>query len=175
LNLLVRKATIGDASVMALLGRITFSETFGYLFQNHRSDLLAYLDATFGARKMARSLEKPRNAYWLAYADDLPVGYAKLKLLSGTPNLSHPDVAQLQKIYVLQDFLGQRIGRALLDAAMRQAREAGAPAVWLAVLRENEAAARFYEKQKFSNLADDIYTIGAQTFAFRLMVRYFPT
>jgi hypothetical protein len=38
--------------------------------------------------------------------DNLPVGYAKLKLHSPTAQFGRPDVAQLQKIYVLQDFLG---------------------------------------------------------------------
>lgn len=152
MDLLIRQAAQGDAGIVALLGRVTFSETFGYLFRNHRNDLAAYLAATFSARKIARSLEKPENAYWLACIDDLPVGYAKLKLRSPTAHVSRPDAAQLQKIYVLQDFLGQGIGRALLDAAMEQAKNVAAPAVWLAVLRENIAAAGFYENRNSRNL-----------------------
>ena len=35
----VLKAQLDDAGVIALLGRITFAETFGYLFVDHQDDL----------------------------------------------------------------------------------------------------------------------------------------
>jgi hypothetical protein len=76
----IRRAASGDGPIAAFLGRITFAETFGYLFRNYfENDLRAYLDATFDVAKMERSLAKPENAYWLALWAGLPVGYAKLK------------------------------------------------------------------------------------------------
>ena len=44
----IRRAEPGDAEVVALLGRITFAETFAYLFEGHEDDLRTYLDYTFG-------------------------------------------------------------------------------------------------------------------------------
>ena len=75
----IRAACPKDAEILALLGRLTFSETFGYLFRDHPDDLRAYLDTTFGVEKIRRSLGKTENAYWLASIRSLPVGYAKLK------------------------------------------------------------------------------------------------
>lgn len=168
----IRRATPGDAAIVALLGRITFAETFGYLFRSHCEDeeLRNYLDATFAAGKIATSLGKPENAYWLAFRDCLPVGYAKLKHPSAPGGKVEKDAAQLQKIYVLKKFLGERIGEALLRAVLPEAKRHAAT-LWLDVLHENARAIGFYRKHGFAAAGEDTYTIGSQTFLFDLLVR----
>ena len=118
----IRPATPEDAAIVALLGRITFSETFGFLFRSRPAELRAYLDSTFGVGKIVTSLGKPENAYWLALWDCLPVWYAKLKHPSAPSGQARKDAAQLQKIYVLNEFLGGRIGEALLRQVLPEAR-----------------------------------------------------
>lgn len=172
MDVCIRTAGPGDAEVVALLGRITFAETFGHLFREHQDDLRAYLDATFGVTKIERSLGKPENAYWLARVRGLPVGYAKLKHPSATALLAEFGPAQLQKIYLLAEFLGRGVGRPLLDAALDRAAILQASAVWLAVLRENGRAIAFYNSYGFAPLGDADHTIGAQTFRFRLMASH---
>ena len=170
----IRRAEPGDAVTIALLGRITFAETFGHLFLAHPGDLRAYLDATFDVAKIERSLGKPENVYWLALRRRLPVGFAKLKHPSPLPaRQPEQTAAQLQKIYVLQEFLAHGIGRDLLDPVM-QAASACAPVLWLDVLRENDRAIHFYEKHGFAVIGEDTHTIGAQRFLFFLMARRTP-
>jgi ribosomal protein S18 acetylase RimI-like enzyme len=173
LTITIRQGAPSDAPTLALLGRITFRETFGDLFRDHPSDLRAYLDATFATAKIAQSLDKPVNRYWLAGVDGLPVGYAKLKHPSPPPGQPHVDAAQLQKIYVLQDFVAHRIGLALMRAVLA-ATEDRAPLLWLGVLRENGRAIGFYRRNGFSAIGDDTYAIGAQRFHFHLMARSEP-
>jgi ribosomal protein S18 acetylase RimI-like enzyme len=167
----VLKAQLDDAGVIALLGRITFKQTFGYLFVDRQDDLLAYLDRTFGVGKIMRSMGDPRKEYWLAFADGLPVGYAKLKYPSLTPLLDGEGVGQLQKIYVLKDFLEQGIGKLLLQTVLDHSVNLEIDALWLDVLNENARAIRFYEREGFDALGEDTYTIGALTFEFHLMFR----
>jgi ribosomal protein S18 acetylase RimI-like enzyme len=166
----VTRADRADAAVVALLGRITFAETFGYLFQQHPGDLRSYLDSTFDVTKIERSLGKTENAYWVASQDRLPIGFAKLKHPSPAPMQPVRDAAQVQKIYVLREFLGQSIGRDLLHQVMLEA--AGrARLLWLDVLRENERAIDFYAKRGFEAIGEDTYAIGVQRFRFHLMAR----
>jgi ribosomal protein S18 acetylase RimI-like enzyme len=170
MTLQINRAEPADAVITAMIGRITFAETFGYLFQEHKADLRAYLDRTFDVGKIERSLGQPRNVYWLARWNRLPVGYAKLKLAESPPGQPGRGAAQLQKIYVLHEFLGQRIGHRLLDAVTLEA-TGRAPLLWLDVLRENARAIDFYGRHGFISIGQDTYTIGAQRFAFELMAR----
>jgi ribosomal protein S18 acetylase RimI-like enzyme len=169
MNIQIRLAEVEDAPVVALLGRLTFSETFGYLFEHHPEDLAKYLIATFSVAKIRRSLGQPNNHYWLAFADDLPVGYAKLKNPWEAPKLSTLRAAQIQKIYILRDYLAQGIGLPLLQAACGLAADLNVETIWLTVLNENERAIRFYKRHGFTTLGQATFQIGAQTFDFEVL------
>jgi ribosomal protein S18 acetylase RimI-like enzyme len=165
----VRIADANDAPIIALLGRLTFVETFGHLFEQHRDDLAQYLVDTFSVAKIKASLAHPENFFWLALVDNLPVGYAKLKIPSSHALLAAETPGQLQKIYVLQSFLAEGIGILLLNAAREKAVERGADTIWLSVLKDNERAIRFYEKYDFASIGSDTFTIGAMTFNFGVL------
>jgi ribosomal protein S18 acetylase RimI-like enzyme len=169
MDLQIRLAVPADAEIVALLGRITFTETFGHLFTEHAYELRVYLDHTFAVAKIRNSLGEPDNRYWLGHLNGLPIGYAKLKFPSPTHLLPGEEPAQLQKIYVLREFLGQSLGKILLQAVIRDAAQRRLGTLWLDVLKQNTRAIRFYEREGFVPLGDDTYTIGAQTFEFHLM------
>ncbi|MEM9647039.1 MAG: N-acetyltransferase [Bacteroidota bacterium] len=166
----LKQATHEDAPQIALLARFTFTETFGHYFRD-RSDLKTYLNQTFNVPKLQESLKKPNNLFWLAYIDHLPVGYSKLKLHSPTPFLQSDSICQLQKIYVLKDFLSHKVGLPLQNAMLEHAVEKGIKNIWLSVLKENARAIRFYEKNGFKTLGDHDFQIGKEHFEFQAMVK----
>jgi ribosomal protein S18 acetylase RimI-like enzyme len=170
MSLTIQRAAPRDAEMIALLGRMTFRETFGHFFVAYESDLRAHLDRTFSVGKIRSSLMQERNRYWLVRVDDLPIGYAKLKFPSPTPLLNGAPAAQLQKIYLLSDFMGQGIGKPLFETILADARSRDIRVLWLDVLRQNHRAIMFYERQGFTPLGSVSYTIGAQTFGFHRMV-----
>lgn len=170
MDLEIRIADPKDAEIVALLGRITFRETFGHLFEHHQDYLRSYLDRTFAVEKIRRSLGNPRNRYWLAFLAGLPSAYAKLKFPSPTTPIASDQAGQLQKIYVLREFVGQGIGNPLLAAVLSHASSRKVEVVWLDVLKQNTRAVRFYQRAGFTLLGDHAYTIGSQTFSFHLMV-----
>ena len=96
----IRLAKKEDAQSIALLGRITFTETFEYFFRDQK-DLIDYYNLTFSVEKLEDGMKKPNNMFWIAL-NRLPVGYAKLKLHSSSEFIESKDVCQLQKIYVLK-------------------------------------------------------------------------
>ena len=65
-----------DAQFIALS-----TETFGHFFRDQK-DLIDYYNSTFSVQKIEEGIEKPNNLFWIAFANRLPVGYAKLKLHS---------------------------------------------------------------------------------------------
>lgn len=166
----IRKATIADAPFLALLGRITFNESFGYLFDD-RDDLLSYHQRTYAVSKIRNSLDKDTNIFWIAFYDELPVGYAKLKLNSHSSFLEQGQVCQLQKIYVLKDFLSGKIGSQLQNLLLDEARISGFKTIWLSVYDGNKKAIRFYVRNGFRPIGAHDFQIGKKNFNFTAMAK----
>jgi diamine N-acetyltransferase len=171
----IRKATTADADIIALLGRLTFRETFGALFVGREGELIDYLDRTFSVTKIAASLAKPENRYWLSRFDGLPVGYAKQKLGSKNALIDDTSPAQLQKIYVLSEFIAHKIGHQLVNATLIEAETAGVNVMWLSVLDINTHAIRFYERHGWTTAGTAHYEIGTQRFSYLIMKTQLPS
>jgi len=152
-----RQATTTDALHLSLLADFSFRATFIKDF-NDRRDLDGYCEKTFAYGKIKGGLAKPDNHFLLAELAGEIVGYAKLKL-GERP-------VQLQKIYLHPAFLGQGIGKALLEQSKDIAREAGAGKLWLAVEEQNENAIAFYHRTGWTTTGEFDFRIGSQTFHF---------
>ncbi len=168
----IRIATPADAPFIALLGRITFTETFEHLFTD-RNDLLNYCNSTFSVGKIKRSLEKDNNVFWIAFVEQLPVGYAKLKLNSPSEFVQSKNTSQLQKIYVLKDFLSLKIGLQLQTVLLEKAKEKQSQAIWLSVWEGNKRAIKFYKKNEFQAIGNHTFQIGKEVFSFIAMSKNF--
>ena len=164
----LRIATKDDVSYISILGRKTFTETFGHLFRDP-SDLDTYLENTFSVAKITSSLDKKVNIFWIAFANGIPVGYAKLKLDSNTPFITQKSICQLQKIYVLKEYLSLKIGKELQIALLNKAKSLGYAYIWLSVLNTNERAIQFYKKNKFTLIGSHNFSIGKEDFKFFAM------
>jgi len=84
----IKRAGFSDASVISLLGKKTFTETFGDIFG--AAELIEYLDKTFKISKLQTSLLKDENIFGILYYLDQPVGYYKIKLSE------HFDIRQIR-------------------------------------------------------------------------------
>lgn len=168
----IRLATIDDAKDIAYLGRTTFSETFGDLFQDN-GDLPQYLEKTYADTKIASSFQNDNNVFFMALVNNTPVGYAKLKIDSSTPFIAGKHIAQLQKIYVLQEYLSLKIGHGLQNAVFETAQHHKAEKIWLSVYKGNERAIRFYQKNDFSIVGHHNFSIGSHDFEFLGMAKEF--
>ncbi len=164
----VRRALPEDACYIALLGRVTFTETFSHYFSD-KQDLFDYYEQTFSVSKIKTSLEKENNQYWLAFWNELPVGYAKLKKHSPTAFMETGDISQLQKNYVLKEFLDHKIGKQLMDELMESFIRSGKSHIWLSVLKSNERAIQFYSRNDFKKIGEHLFPIGKEVFDFDVM------
>lgn len=113
------------------------------------------------------------NIFWLAFADRLPVGYAKLKLNSQSEFITEKNICQLQKIYILKDFLSLKIGFELQNALLKKAKEKSFKKIWLSVFVENTRAINFYSNTGFNPVGKHYFQIGKGNFEFIAMVKTF--
>ena len=170
-NIKIRIAKKEDAEFIALLGRITFTETFGHLF-NDKQVLFDYYDLTFSVDKIEKSITKSNNIFWIAFANRLPVGYAKLKLNSQTEFITEQNICQLQKIYVLKDFLSLKIGLELQNALIKKTKDKNFEKIWLSVFINNNRAINFYSNNGFRPVGNHYFQIGKDNFEFITMVKH---
>lgn len=166
----IRLANELDATHIALLGRITFTETFGHFFRDKKV-LLDYYNRTFSVEKIRTGLKNANNVFWIAFVNELPVGYAKLKLNSKSNFIKSENVCQLQKIYILNDFLSMKIGLELQKKLIDKATENQFDEIWLSVLESNSRAINFYKKNGFKNIGNHDFQIGKENFEFIAMSR----
>lgn len=161
----IRTATTDDAQHIALLGRVTFTETFSQHFRDPK-DLSDYFERTFNVAKIRNSIQNPNNKFWIAFWNELPIGYAKLKVNSPTDFIDSPAVSQLQKIYVLKEFLDKKAGKTLMDELMASFENSEQQYIWLSVLDSNERALQFYAKNGYSKVGEHQFSIGKEDFNF---------
>jgi ribosomal protein S18 acetylase RimI-like enzyme len=170
--IIVRIANSKDAKHIAKLGSTTFTESFGHLFRD-KNDLTNYLEKTFSIKKINASILKPNNIFFIAFVDETPVGYAKLKLNSASEFLENKNVSQLQKIYVLKEYLSMRIGFQLQNLLFKTAQFKGSNVIWLSVYEDNLKAIHFYEKNDFKQIGSHQFSIGKEGFLFIAMAKEF--
>ena len=169
MNLSIRRpATPADAEAIAMIGRQSFTDTFGVLFI-HREDMIDYVDKTYSKQRVETSLQRSSNIYFLGLVDDQPAGFAKLKINSSHPVINKPRQCELQRIYVLKEFHGCGIAQNLMSAIIDEAKKTDAQSLWLDVHIHNERAKKFYNRNGFLNAGDHRFTIGSQEFLYYVM------
>lgn len=171
--LTLRAATAADIASLSALGRDSFVDKFGYLYQPQ--DLAAFLNETHSLDAVAAELAHPDRRYCLAEADGVLAGYCKLAIPSTLAE--HHDAVrpiEIKQLYTAPGMTGRGIGAALMDWAMAQARAHGADAVQLSVWSGNEGAQRFYARHGFAKVGDITFRVGEQIdeeFLFALNLR----
>ncbi len=168
----IRKANEDDAAALALLGQVSFREAFSH-FWTDKEVLKNYFKNTFSVKKIRSSISKENNVFWIAYADELPVGYAKLKKYCPYKDLKDKSPAQLQKIYILNDYIGNGIGKQLQDALFDEVENLGIKTLWLAVWDENLKAIKFYERYGFNKVSRYHYEFDSLKADYEVMTKTF--
>jgi ribosomal protein S18 acetylase RimI-like enzyme len=154
----IYKIGADDVFQLQNLGRQTFFETFAE--HNPPENLDAYLAESFSTDKLTRELNNPDSAFYFAYFDKKLAGYLKINFGQAQTELNDSESMEIERIYVLSEFQGQKIGQALFVHALKIAKEAGCPYIWLGVWEKNHKALNFYRKNGFVEFDRHIFRIG---------------
>ena len=151
-----RDATIEDAPAIDALFRQGFIDTFGPLYDP--KDLAAFF-AGFTRETWRRELADSDFAFHLAEEDGALAGYAKISSVSLPVEPSGPAV-ELRQLYVLKQWHGSGVARALMDWVFAKARGRGAEELYLSVFTENHRAKSFYARHGFEGVGPNIFMVG---------------
>ena len=144
MELHIRQANVADAAALAELGAKTFYDTF-HTFQTEE-DMSKYLSSTYTPEKVKANLEKPDVFYYLAEFNNTAVGYAKLLLDVPVEQMKGDRVMEMEKIYVLQDYLGKGVGKKLMQQCIVAAVHEKFDWMYLGVWQHNTTAIEFYKQ-----------------------------
>jgi ribosomal protein S18 acetylase RimI-like enzyme len=147
----IRKATAADATYIALLGRVTYTESHGDYIEE-KKDLLKFYDEYYSVSKIREELNDAENLFWIVFSDELPIGFAKLSLNINYPELNIINACKLQRLYVLNDFIGLKIGSQLQEIILKEANNLKFKSIWLTAYYKNKKGIRFYQKYGFKEI-----------------------
>jgi len=154
----IRYANENDASLLAELGRKTFFDTF--VEDNTPEDMEIHLSEHYTPEIQSSELRDSNSIFLIAEIDHIAVGYAKLKGQSTDNGVSGTNPMELERIYVLQEYLGKGVGPELIKKSIAEAKERGFDCLWMGVWEKNERAIRFYTKWGFEQVGVHDFILG---------------
>ena len=156
---IVRPASHKDILLLAELGAATFRLTFAQ--DNTPEDMEAYLTQNFTEEKLEQEVSGPLAVFLIAELSGKPLGYAKLNMGDPDACVTGPKPAELVRLYVVPESIGQGIGARLMKEAITTATNRGFETLWLGVWEHNLRAIGFYRKWGFEEVGSHIFQLGS--------------
>jgi ribosomal protein S18 acetylase RimI-like enzyme len=154
----IRRATAGDVKLLQDIGIQTFYDTFAEV--NTKADMDQYLEMNFNDARIILELADTDNLFFVAESNGQSAGYAKLRKGTTPVELQGANAIELERLYVAKEFLGKRVGQALMDHCLSKAREENFNTVWLGVWENNLRAIAFYKKCGFEKFGAHAFLLG---------------
>ena len=152
-----RDGTPGDIAAIDGLFRATFCDTFAHLYADE--DLQTFL-GKFTPEAWAEEMADPDYAFRLADDDGHTIGYVKLGPLM-LPIAAADSACELRQLYVLKDWHGSGIARALMDWTLAEAERRQVRDLYLTVYTDNHRAMRFYQRYGFVAVGHYDFMVGS--------------
>ncbi|WP_159474594.1 GNAT family N-acetyltransferase [Chryseobacterium sp. 18068] len=176
----IKKVTLGDIEDLQKIGKQTFFETFAE--SNTPENMNKYLEDSFSVKKLSEEFsneysdsfsvkklsEEFSNEYsefYFALSNGEVIGYMKLNTGGSQTEAQQKESSEIERIYVLQDYHGKKVGQLLYEKAIQIAMKRRSEYVWLGVWEKNTRAISFYKKNDFVEFDKHIFVLGddAQT------------
>lgn len=154
----VRKITSADIIELQNIGKLTFAETFSS--GNSAENLREYLESGFSTEKLTAELTDQNAEFYFAELDGKTIGYLKVNIGQSQTEIKDNNSLEIERIYVLKEFHGKKVGQILYNKAIELAKEKNVKYVWLGVWEENPRAFRFYEKNGFKAFDKHVFKLG---------------
>ncbi len=141
------QATLNDSNLLANLGETTFLEAHGK--SASEENIITYISKKFTNKAFEEELKDTNNIFYIIYFNQVVVGYSKIIFNSKHPNIGFENVTKLERLYILQEFHGLKLGLELFKYNLNISIKNNQNGMWLFVWTENHKAINFYKKTGF--------------------------
>lgn len=153
----IRSIEPSDAELIAVISRETFYDTFA--IHNTPADMDKFMTEQFSKEQLMKEVSEPGNLFFLAYVDEVPAGYLFLKDRSHQLLPSSGSV-EISRLYVRKPFIGNGIGKMLMQHAIGHAAHLQKDTVWLGVWEHNQPAIAFYTSFGYRKFGEHDFILG---------------
>lgn len=153
-----RPVTLDDVYDLQTLSIQTFRDTYEH--QNDPIHFRAYLHRAFSIPQLEKELNTANSAFYFAMLEEKVVGFIKLNFSKGIQELEAATSVELERIYLIKEQQGKRLGAQLIQKAVDLAARAPFEKIWLGVWKKNSRAIHFYKKSGFEIFGAHFFHVG---------------
>lgn len=140
------------------ISRQTFAETFSD--SNSKENMDKYLTENLSIKKLSEELNNENSHFFFIKDGERNIGYLKLNMGPSQTEMKDETALEIERIYVIQEYQGKKVGQQLYEKAIQVAKEKKAQYVWLGVWEENHKAIQFYNKNRFEVFDKHVFVLG---------------
>jgi ribosomal protein S18 acetylase RimI-like enzyme len=156
----IRQATVEDTDVLVQIARKSFFGAFAHLPENSPEVLKSYMDKTYTSEAFSAEMADVDVIYFVSEIEGKLIGYAKLKQNSRKEGVMGGNPIELCRLYNLQEFIGNGVGKASLLKCFEFAGENRHDTIWLGVWEDNTSAINFYCKFGFEKCGEHVFQLS---------------
>src|SRR3954447_24444784 len=116
----IKKVALNDIDQLQKISRQTFSETFSSA--NTEENMEKYLEEGLSKEKLTAEINDQNTEFYFATLDNNVIGYLKLNFGQSQTEIKEDKAIEIERIYVLKEFHGKKIGQILYEKAIEIAR-----------------------------------------------------
>jgi len=154
----IKKIKPEDVRDLSIISKTTFLET--YADNNTKEDMKEYIEENFSLNKLFPELIDENSEFYFAVFDNNIAGYLKLNFGVSQTEIKESNSLEIERIYVLKEFQGKKIGQLFYETAIQVAKQKGIDYIWLGVWEKNLKAIGFYKKNGFFEFDKHIFKLG---------------
>jgi ribosomal protein S18 acetylase RimI-like enzyme len=150
--------SLSEVGQLQSLSRQTFSETFSS--SNSKENMDKYLNENLSIEKLSEELKNDSSYFFFIKDKERNIGYLKLNMGPSQTELKDETALEIERIYVIKEYQGKKVGQELFEKAIQVAKEKKAQYIWLGVWEENHKAIQFYQKNGFEVFDKHVFRLG---------------
>jgi diamine N-acetyltransferase len=154
----IKQVKISDVDVLRQVAIKTYIDTFAPY--NTQENMDAYLLEAYNPDRMKKELEENGSTAWIAWDDDQPAGFARMRNSDEVAQTLGKNAIELQRLYVLPEYKRKKIGSLLMDHIVNHAINGKFEWLWLGVWEKNFNAQSFYANWGFEKFGEHVFQMG---------------
>ncbi len=154
----IEKVNKNEVEQLQSISRQTFAETFSD--SNSKENMDKYLNENLSIEKLSEELNNENSHFFFIKDGERNIGYLKLNMGPSQTEMKDETALEIERIYVIQEYQGKKVGQQLYEKAIQVAIEKKAQYVWLGVWEENHKAIQFYNKNGFEVFDKHVFVLG---------------